>query len=76
MFWTVTQALLSGLATTFQIFILTLLFSLPLGLVIALASMSKFKPLRYLMQDHCVDCSRHTADAAVDHYFLWPRFMV
>ena len=50
MFWTVTQALLSGLATTFQIFILTLLFSLPLGLVIALASMSKFKPLRYLMQ--------------------------
>ncbi len=50
MFWTVTQALLSGFATTFQIFILTLLFSLPLGLVIALASMSKFKPLRYLMQ--------------------------
>ena len=50
MFWTVTQALLSGLATTFQILILTLLFSLPLGLVIALASMSKFKPLRYLMQ--------------------------
>lgn len=50
MFWTVTQALLSGLATTFQIFILTLFFSLPLGLVIALASMSKFKPLRYLMQ--------------------------
>ena len=50
MFWTVTQGLLSGFATTFQIFILTLLFSLPLGLVIALASMSKFKPLRYLMQ--------------------------
>ena len=50
MFWTVTQSLLGGLATTFQIFILTLVFSLPLGLVFAFASMSKFKPLRMLMQ--------------------------
>ena len=50
MFWTVTQSLLSGLATTFQIFILTLLFALPLGLVFAFASMSKWKPLRLLMQ--------------------------
>ena len=33
MFWIVTQGLLSGLATTFQIFILTLVFALPLGLV-------------------------------------------
>lgn len=31
MFWTVTQALMSGLWTTFEIFILTLIFSLPLG---------------------------------------------
>lgn len=50
MFWTVTQSLLNGLATTFQIFILTLVFSLPLGLVFAFASMSKCKPLRMLMQ--------------------------
>lgn len=50
MFFTVTQALLGGLATTFQIFIFTLLFSLPAGLLMALASMSSFKPLRYLMQ--------------------------
>jgi len=50
MFWTVTQSLLNGLATTFQIFILTLVFSLPLGLVFAFASMSKWKPLRMLMQ--------------------------
>lgn len=49
MFWTVTQSLLGGLATTFYIFILTLVFSLPLGLVFAAASMSKCKPLRYLM---------------------------
>ena len=50
MFWTVTQSLLNGLATTFQIFIWTLVFSLPLGLLFAFASMSKFKPLRLLMQ--------------------------
>lgn len=50
MFWTVTQALLNGLATTLQIFILTLLFALPLGLILALGSVSKLKLLRYLIQ--------------------------
>ena len=45
MFWTVTQALLGGLATTFQIFILTLVFALPLGLILALGTISKCKPL-------------------------------
>ncbi len=50
MFWSVTQSLLNGLATTFEIFIFTLLFALPLGLLFAFASMSKWKPLRYLMQ--------------------------
>ena len=50
MFWSVTQSLLNGLATTFQIFIMTLVFSLPLGLIFAFASMSRWKPLRMLMQ--------------------------
>ena len=50
MFWTVTLSLLNGLATTFQIFILTLLFSLPLGLLFAFASMSRCRLLRYFMQ--------------------------
>lgn len=50
MFWSVTQTLLSGFATTFEIFILTLIFALPLGLIFSFALMSKFKPLRYLMQ--------------------------
>ena len=49
MFWTVTLELLSGLATTFQIFILTLIFALPLGLILALGAMSKWKPLRFLL---------------------------
>ena len=50
MFWTVTQELMNGLATTFEIFALTLVFSLPLGLILALASINKWKPLRYLIQ--------------------------
>lgn len=49
MFWTVTQSLLGGLLTTFQIFIFTLLVALPFGLILAFGAMSKFKPLRYLV---------------------------
>lgn len=50
MFWTVTQSLLNGLATTFEIFILTLVFSLPFGLILAIGSRSKIRPLKYLVQ--------------------------
>lgn len=50
MFWNVTQSLLGGLATTVEIFILTLIFALPLGLVLAFGAMSRLKPLRYLVQ--------------------------
>ena len=49
MFWNVTQTLLGGLAVTFEIFIWTLVFSLPLGLLLSLASISKIKPLKWLI---------------------------
>ena len=49
MFWEVTKTLLGGLGTTFEIFIFTLLFSIPLGLILAFGSMSKFKPLKILV---------------------------
>lgn len=49
MFWTVTVSLLNGLATTFEIFLLTLLFALPLGLLLALGSMSRVKAVRYFV---------------------------
>lgn len=49
MFWTVTQALMSGLWTTFEIFILTLIFSLPLGLIFAFGLLSRFKPAKAVM---------------------------
>ena len=49
MFWTVTQSLISGLGTATQLFALTLLFGLPLGLVIAFGSMSKWRPLKAIV---------------------------
>lgn len=47
MFITVTLSLLEGFLSTLKLFILTLLFSLPLGLIITLGAMSKLKVLRY-----------------------------
>ena len=47
-FVAVTMKLLEGFETTILLFILTLLFSLPLGLIISFGSMTKFKPLRYV----------------------------
>ena len=47
-FWSVTLTLLEGFETTCLLFALTLVFSLPLGLIIAFGSMSKFKPLSWL----------------------------
>lgn len=44
----VTLTLLSGFKTTLTLFFLTLLFALPLGLVISFGSMSRIKPLRWL----------------------------
>ena len=48
MFLNVTAELLGGFWENIKIFVLTLLFSLPLGLVICFGSMSRFSPLRYL----------------------------
>ena len=49
-FWDVTLKLLDGLEETCLIFGLTLVLALPLGLVIAFGSMSKFKPLAYIVK--------------------------
>ena len=40
----------AGFAETLKVFVLTLLFSLPLGLVVSFGSMSKFSPLRALVR--------------------------
>ena len=48
MFLQVTNELLQGFSESLKVFSLTLLFSLPLGLLICFGSMSNFKPLRAL----------------------------
>lgn len=52
MFWTVTLALLKGMGTALQLFGLTLLFSLPFGLLIAFGSMSKWAPFRNILRKY------------------------
>nr|WP_080557315.1 amino acid ABC transporter permease [Ruminococcus albus] len=46
----VCQKLMSGVGASFMIFFLTLLFALPLGMLIAFGRMSKFKPLSLLVK--------------------------
>ena len=48
MFLPVTIQLLQGFGESIKVFVLTLLFSIPLGLVVCFGSMSGFKPLRWL----------------------------
>lgn len=46
----VTLRLLNGFAVTCELFALTLLFALPLGLIISFGSMSKLKPVRAVVK--------------------------
>ncbi len=48
MFWTVTLSLLAGMGQLLKLFFLTLLFSLPLGLLIAFALRSRCRPVSWL----------------------------
>ena len=49
-FLSITLELLNGLASSIFLFFLTLLISLPLGLIMCFATMAKFKPLSLLSQ--------------------------
>lgn len=50
MFQSVIFALSEGFLKTLELFVLTLVGAIPLGLIIAFGSMSKFKPLKYLIK--------------------------
>lgn len=49
-FTEVTLKLLDGFTTTLEIFAMTLIFALPLGLILSFGSMSRFKPLKWLVK--------------------------
>lgn len=46
----VTASLAEGFRVTLKLFFLTLLFSLPLGLIISFGSMSRFRPLKWIVK--------------------------
>ena len=48
--WNVTLSLLEGFKVTFYIFAATLVMSLPLGLIVTFGSMSRIRPLRWLVR--------------------------
>lgn len=48
--WNVTLSLLEGFKVTFYIFASTLVMSLPLGLIVTFGSMSRIRPLRWLVR--------------------------
>ena len=47
-YWSIFTQLAQGMSATLLIFFLTLLFSLPLGLLLTFIRMSKFKPIQWL----------------------------
>ena len=73
MFLTVTKSLLRGLSTSTELFALTLLFALPLGLIIAFGSMSKWQPFRNLkaMTPFARRLVRLRPVSAVTNVFVW-----
>ena len=58
--------LAEGMFVSIQIFIMTLVFSLPLGLVVAFGRMSKNSILRNAVKGLYFYYARDTADAAAD----------
>ena len=49
-FGTVTITMMKGFALNIQLFAITLILSLPLGLLVSLGTMSRFKPLSWLVR--------------------------
>ena len=64
MFWTVTLSILQGCGEAAKLFFLTLLFALPLGLVVAFGSMNKWAPFRFLLRGKGTPGSARRALAA------------
>ena len=66
--------MLEGSVTTVQVFVITLVLSLPLGLPLALGSNSRFKPLSFLCKIH-MDIQRNSADASAMVFLLLLPFL-
>ncbi len=70
MFGTVTLELTKGLWTTFQIFILTLVFALPAGLILGIGSARQMETAPLSDSGLCLDHPGNATDASTHHYLL------
>lgn len=66
------EQLSSGMLRSMEIFFLTLIFSLPLGLLISFGRMSKNKILRTIIKVYISVMQRNAADAAAAGRIFWP----
>ena len=71
MFVPVTMELLMGFWKSIQVFALTLLFSIPLGLVVCFGSMSKWQPFRWLSNTWLHFLSNWMPVRMVTRTFVW-----
>ena len=65
------QQLTVGFGQTLLIFCLTLLFSLPLGMVVYFGRVSKFKPLSWIIKAYISIMRGNTFDAAAAAVVFW-----
>ena len=66
---TMISQLSGGMLVSTEIFVVTLVFSLPLGLLIAFGRMSKNKVLQGIVKTYI--SARNPADAAADGSLFW-----
>ena len=71
MFVPVTMELLMGFWKSIQVFALTLLFSIPLGLVVCFGSMSKWQPFRWLSSTWLSFLAKWMPLRMVTRTFVW-----
>lgn len=71
MFWTVTMSLLEGFGTALELFTLTLVFSLPLGLVVAFLIMNKWAPFARCKQLSSSRLAQFRPVSALFNLLVW-----
>ncbi|MBO5129893.1 MAG: amino acid ABC transporter permease [Oscillospiraceae bacterium] len=71
MFIPVTMELLGGFWESIKVFVLTLVFSIPLGLVVCFGSMSKWQPFRRLSDTRLHALSKWMPLRLVTRTFVW-----
>ena len=71
MFIPVMQQLLAGFGETLKVFLLTLVFSIPLGLVVCFGSMSKWMPFQCLSGGRLGFLGKWMPIRMVTRTFVW-----